>query len=59
MAWIKAPNGNVFEVDDVEHVKKILRETDGAKAYESDPREKAAKAWKAPADAEADDADEA
>lgn len=53
MAWIKAANGNVLEVTDLEHVEKLLREApldkDGKPmhtAWESDPREKGAKPWK-------------
>lgn len=63
MAWIKAANGNVFEVEDTDHVAKILRESpidDSGKplctAWESDPREKGAKRWKADA-ADAAEAD--
>ena len=60
MAWIKAANGNVLEVNDEDHVAKILREApldkDGKPAHtawESDPREKGAKPWK-PAEPDAE-----
>lgn len=62
MPWIKSENGNSFEVDDLDHVAKILRESpmseDGKPvrtAWESDPREKGAKPWKPEASADADD----
>lgn len=56
MAWIKAANGNVFEVDDLDHIEKILRESPTDKsgkplttAWEDDPRgEGKPKAWSKP-----------
>lgn len=51
MPWIKSENGNIFEVDDVDHAEKILRESpmkDGKTArtaWTSDPRDKGAKPW--------------
>lgn len=51
--WIKATNGNVFEVpeDDEDLVKRVV--SDGHEVFASDPREKGAKPWKsAPADSE-------
>lgn len=45
--WIKAKNGNVVEIDDEDHAKRALG--DEHEVFESDPREKGAKAWK-PAD---------
>lgn len=36
--WIKAPNGNVFEVEDKLLVDKLVAE--GCKASETDPRVK-------------------
>lgn len=56
MAFIKAANGNVFEVEDPEHIDKILRESPTDKAgkplhtaWETDPRgEGKAKPWAKP-----------
>lgn len=56
MAWIKAANGNVFEVIDDDHVEKILRESPTDKAgkplttaWESDPRDSdKPKSWAKP-----------
>lgn len=62
MPFIKSENGNVFEVSDLDHVAKILRESpvkDGKPvrtAWESDPREKGAKPWKP--EASEDDAED-
>jgi hypothetical protein len=49
--WIKAKNGNVIEIDDVEHALRAV--ADGHDVFESDPRDKGAKPWKP---AKADDA---
>lgn len=52
MAWIKAANGNVFEVEDPDLVVKVVREgadKDGKPthtAWETDPRKTGAKPWK-------------
>lgn len=54
--WIKATNGNVLEVEDVEHAKRAL--DDGHEVFVSDPREKGAKPWKPEASEDADGADE-
>jgi len=43
MPWIKAKNGNVLEVPDVDLAAKLVKE--GHAAFESDPRERGAKAW--------------
>lgn len=46
MVWIKAKNGNVINVPDVDHAAQLLNE--GHEAFVSDPRGKGAtKAWKA------------
>lgn len=41
--WIKAQNGNVIEVNDVDHAKRAL--ADEHEVFTSDPREKGAKKW--------------
>lgn len=46
--WIKSKNGNVIEIDDVEHAKRA--QADEHEVFESDPRVKGAKAWKPEAD---------
>lgn len=56
MAWIKAANGNVFEVEDIDHIDKVLRESPVDKsgkalhtAWETDPRDSdKPKAWVRP-----------
>ena len=59
MPWIKSENGNVFEVDDLDHAAKIMRESpmkDGKpvrSAWDSDPRDKGAKPWKSEASEDA------
>lgn len=52
MVWIKAKNGNVIDVPDVDHAAQLVRE--GHEGFETDPREKGskAKAWKPDAVAE-------
>jgi hypothetical protein len=42
--WIKAKNGNVFEVEDVDLAARQAKR-DGSAAFETDPREGEAKAW--------------
>lgn len=51
--WIKAKNGNVVEVDDVDLAKRALAQ--GHEVYASNPREKGAKSWKPEADADGDE----
>lgn len=41
MAWIKAKNGNVLEVLDLDHAEMLLNQ--GHVAFESDPRAKGPK----------------
>lgn len=65
MPWIKSENGNAVEVNDLDHLAKIMRESPTGKdgkpvrtAWESDPREKGAKPYKVEEpDPDADDSE--
>lgn len=52
MPWIKAKNGNVFDVEDTSAVAALIAQ--GHEAFESDPRKEGAKAkpWKPEAESE-------
>jgi hypothetical protein len=55
MPFIKAKNGNVVEVDDVDLAARALKQ--GHEVFASDPSEKGAKKWTPEADQPAGDSE--